>query len=118
MLESKKDTSLKPNEDAGKEFHSATGQSVDASLDEVLQAMKKFEDDLMKNLGSNHNVDQNKYKQLLAKWTDLVKTKFSSPAQIKEEMEKCADNDPDKYYKLEPIWRDVSHQEYLASLST
>ena len=43
--------------------------------------------------------------------------KFSSAAQIYEEMKKCADTDSNKYYKLEEIWRDVSHQEYLASLS-
>ena len=57
----------------------------------------------------NHKfkVDQNKYDQLVAKWTDLVKTKFSSADQIKEEMDKCANH----RRNLE------RYKEYLACLS-
>ena len=119
FLECKNDTSSTLIEDSTDEFQFTTGQSIDDSLDTALQDLTKFEGDLLKNLMKNHKfkVDQNKYDQLVAKWTDLVKTKFSSADQIKEEMDKCANHDIKKYYKLEEIWRDISYKEYLASLS-
>ena len=119
FLECKNDTSSKLIEDSTDEFQFTTGQSIDDSLDTAFQDLQKFEGDLLNNLMNNHKfkIDQNKYDQIVAKWTDLVKTKFSSADQIKEEMDKCANHDIKKYYKLEEIWRDISHKEYLASLS-
>ena len=90
-------------------------QYIDNSLNEVLEEMKKFEEDVMTNF--NKDVDHNIYRQLVAKWTDLVKIKFVSADQIWEEMKTCIDNNPYKYHKLESVWNELSYQEYRASLS-
>ena len=90
-------------------------QYIDDSLKEVLEEMKKFEDDVMTNF--NKDVEHNIYRQLVTKCTDLVKIRFTSAAQIWEEMQKNIDDNPYKYHKLESVWNDFSYQEYLASLS-
>ena len=90
-------------------------QYIDDSLNEVLEEMKKFEDDVMANF--NKVVDHNNYRQLVTKWTDLVKIKFASAEQIWEEMKKYIDANPYKYHKLESVWNELSYQEYRASLS-
>ena len=90
-------------------------QYIDDSLKEVLEEMKKFEDDVMTNF--NKDVEHNIYRQLVTKWTDLVKIRFTSAAQIWEEMQKNIDDNPYKYHKLESVWNELSYQEYLASLS-
>ena len=90
-------------------------QYIDDSLNEVLEEMKKFEDDVMANF--NKDVDHNSYRQLVTKWTDLVKIKFASAEQIWEEMKKYIDANPYKYHKLESVWNELSYQEYRASLS-
>ena len=90
-------------------------QYIDNSLNEVLEEMKKFEEDVMTNF--NKDIDHNIYRQLVAKWTDLVKIKFVSADQIWEEMKTCIDNNPFKYHKLESVWNELSYQEYRASLS-
>ena len=46
----------------------------------------------------------------------LVKIRFTSAAQIREEMQKNIDN-PYEYHELESVWNELSYQEYLASLS-
>ena len=46
-------------------------QYIDDSLNEVLEEMNKFEEDVMANF--NKDVDHNSYRQLVTKWTDLVK---------------------------------------------
>ena len=90
-------------------------QYIDDSLNEVLEEMKKFEDDVMTNF--NKDVEHNLYRQLVTQWTDLVKIKFASAEQIWEEMQKNIDDNPYKYHKLESVWNELSYQEYLASLS-
>jgi len=90
-------------------------QYIDDSLNEVLEEMKKFEDDVMTN--RNKDVDHNIYRQLVTKYSDLVKIKCAFAEQIWEEMQKYIDNNPYKYHKLESVWNELSYQEYLASLS-
>jgi len=90
-------------------------QYIDDSLNEVLGEMKKFEDDVMANF--NKDVDHSIYRQLVTKWTDLVKIKFTSAEKIWEEMKKYVDNNPYKYHKLESVWNELAYQEYRASLS-
>ena len=43
--------------------------------------------------------------------------KQTSAEQIWEEIKKYAYTNPYKHHKLEPVWDELSYQEYLASLS-